>query len=125
MFKVTIALEDVGKHDTFPKAFRDFYEKVKALVEGGTTEQVLFTTNFVTYCEGGAELPMEFSQVADFAREIGLLNEEGQLQELQTDPAPEVVKAAFMRVAREYVTSPGALFPEIAVSALAAIETAE
>lgn len=124
MFKVTIALEDVGKHDTFPKAFRDFYEKVKALVEGGTTEQVLFTTNFIAYCENGAELPMEFSQVVDFAREIGLLNEEGQLQELQSEPAPEVVKAAFMRAALEYATSPGALFPEIAASALFSIESA-
>lgn len=125
MFKVTIALEDVGKHDTFPEAFRDFYEKVKALVEGGTTEQVLYTTNFIVYCKNGAELPMEFGQVVDFAHEIGLLNEEGQLQELQADPTPEVVKAAFVRVAREYVVSPHSVFPERAFAALATIETAE
>lgn len=90
MFKVVIALEDGGEHETFPDAFAEFFHKTRELVVKGTTRQILETACWISYTSDGdedsGEIPLLFYDVAVLAHKVGILTPDGKL----VDPVPSV-----------------------------------
>lgn len=105
MFKVMIGLKDVSSHKTFVEAYKDFFHGIKQALEGGTSWQMLETTNFITYTfdQFGTTYKgaMDFYTARDFAYDIGLMVGEGQFNENcdfnESDEASQsLIKLAFI-----------------------------
>jgi hypothetical protein len=81
MFKVTVDLKEVGVYKAFPEAFIEMSKKVKEQIKGGAVLQVIETTNFIERILGLVSQVLDFSEVVKLALTIGLLGENGKLQE--------------------------------------------
>lgn len=79
MFKVVVAMEDVGQSESFPEAFRVLYEKLNEAGKDGLNLGFLDTV-WMEYPVDGEGLVMNFSQCRDVACALGLLKER-RLQE--------------------------------------------
>jgi len=101
MFRIIVGLEDVGEFPKFTEAFKLFFAKIKEQVTGGTSWQVLETSNFIVYVTPTDKRPMSFYQARDFAYEIGQLVGRGELREVE-EPSESTLEAAFAKVVEEY-----------------------
>ncbi len=98
MFTVTVEFQEIGKFNTFKEAFKAFYEKVNETIQRGTSLMALEQTNFIEYTtQKGQQCVMDFYQAKVFAHEIGLLTEDGKLNETVEEPSEPAVAAAFLR----------------------------
>lgn len=105
-FKVIIGLQDVERYLTFQEAFREFSAKVKEVATNGMSLPCLETTCHIEYCGiFGQESPclMNFYQAGDFARQIGILTKDGQLQEFRGIILPSEMAEAFTQAMDENV----------------------
>ncbi len=107
MFKVLICLKEVGKYDTFSEAFKEFFTRIKYLLDSGTSWHTLETTNFIEYhgdLNGESFVGvMNFYAVEDFAHKVGLLLGKGELKDPLPDIDPMVVRAAFLEANTDYL----------------------
>lgn len=108
MFRVIVGLEDICDRDTFVEAFRVFFDKIKEMIEAGTSWQALETTNFIVFISQDEDgktrsIQMNFYQARDFAYEIGLMAGKGELQESVEEPPPDVIQRAFSKALGEHV----------------------
>jgi len=84
MFKVTIALKDVGEYDNFPAAWKRMFGDIfAALHNQGMSYQVLDTMCYITRDNSG---PVSFYDARDLAYRCGLMDME--TAGLVEDPAP-------------------------------------
>ncbi|KKT43622.1 MAG: hypothetical protein UW32_C0001G0214 [Candidatus Wolfebacteria bacterium GW2011_GWE2_44_13] len=102
MFQVVVAMMAVGTEcASFQEAFKRFYAEVKRMVVEGTSRQVLETACFIRYVftSEGEELNTQlyFYACCDLAHEIGLLRDDGELEELVIAPSVERIQAVFYR----------------------------
>ncbi|HBI25648.1 MAG: hypothetical protein UT41_C0001G0232 [Candidatus Wolfebacteria bacterium GW2011_GWC2_39_22] len=102
MFQVIVAMITVGTEcATFQEAFRRFHAEVTKMVVKGTSRQVLETACFIRYVftSEGEELNTQlyFYACCDLAHEIGLLSDDGELEELAIAPSVERIQAVFYR----------------------------
>ncbi|MBI2058061.1 MAG: hypothetical protein HYT63_03745 [Candidatus Yanofskybacteria bacterium] len=82
MFKVVVAMEDVGTFKNFGEAFKVFFDKVKELVGQGASLNVLETTCWIEY----SKIQMYFYDARDLAYKVGILKGKGEL----VDPLPKI-----------------------------------
>jgi len=75
MYKVTIALKDVGTRSNFADAFRLFWEEVMKMLKEGSSWQVLETACWID--NNGKVL--HFYEARDLAYDLGVLRD-GELQ---------------------------------------------
>lgn len=101
MFNVTVALEARGTYPTFAEAFIKFFKDIKAMLDKGTSYQVLETACWIemetTENDGPMRMIMNFYDARDLAYDLGLLVGNGQLVEPAPEIAPDRVSAAFRR----------------------------
>jgi len=103
MFRVLVGLRDIGASEKFTDAFRMFWEAVKRMVNGGTSMQMLETSNFLVYEKAdGGKIPMTFYEARDFAYDLGLLAGHGELQNIE-EPSLNAIEAGFIAVHGEHV----------------------
>ena len=98
MYNVKVDSKELNGFITFTEAFKSFFQEVKTLVSGGAALQILETWCWIEIEYGSPEkgkAMMNFYQARDFAYAIGLLREEGELQENTIEPLPELVEMAF------------------------------
>jgi len=110
VFKVIVGLKYAGKHETFQAAFVEFFTKVSERMEGGVSAQVLVTTNFIEHSvepsvgRPAVKCRMNPSQARNFAQQVGLLSNEGELQHATVNILDFVVDLAFMSANLSNVT---------------------
>jgi len=84
MYKLVIAMEDVGTFKTFPEAFREFFKKVREMIATGTSYQILETTCWIERHSlerigsnrgFNTKSTLYFNGVKDLAYKIGLMKE--------------------------------------------------
>jgi hypothetical protein len=102
MFEVVIGMKDVGKSESFKKAFKLFWEAVKKQLEDGTTWQALETADFLVYVKKNTKLAIGFYDARDLAYKCGLLRD-SDFQEDAPEPNPDLVEAEFIAYSVEDV----------------------
>ena len=95
MFKVTIALKEVGEFSNFPEAFAHFYKEIEKLVESGTSLQVLETACSINWDSDLDPITgevgkikhyvLDFYKARDLAYHLGLLRD-GKLVSVSFTP---------------------------------------
>jgi hypothetical protein len=83
MFNIKVANFEQS-FDNFYDAFKVFYEKVKEMISGGSSWQVLETMVWIEYVSTTPKLklPMMFYEARDLAYDIGLLIDKGEIVEI-------------------------------------------
>lgn len=100
MFKVVVAMEEIGTFESFGEAFKVFFEKVKEFIaKEGATYRVLETACWIKY----EEVPMYVYDARDLAYKVGILQGKGQLTEPLPEVDADVVRLAFAEKALEIV----------------------
>lgn len=101
MFTSTVELKNVP-FTTFEEAFRDFFTRIKTMIAGGTSWQVLETSCWIEYLneETNKRIPALFYDARDIAYHVGLLAGEGELQELAHPIPIEKIREEFSAVAK-------------------------
>lgn len=109
MFQAIVALQPVGDVcKTFPEAFKNFHTGVSDMIAGGTSRQVLETACFIRYVftaeEREFQTQMDFYDCCDLASDIGLLSDDGKLQEGATREVPiQDIQNIFLRKTTEEI----------------------
>lgn len=85
-FNSTVASKAEGPFLTFSEAFTNFWTRFMALVNGGTSRQMLEWCWIEGIFDDESKTPLLWEDAKDFAYELGLLVREGDLQK----PVPEV-----------------------------------
>ena len=95
-FMSTVLSKDEGPFPTFSEAFKNFWTRFIALVEGGCAKQALAWCWVEGTFDDGKKVPLLWEDAKDFAYEVGLLTEKGKLQEPAPEVDPERVEIAFI-----------------------------
>jgi hypothetical protein len=110
VFSVMFNMEDVGVYENFTDAFKDFWARIMADLDSGTSWQALESFHFIIQIEGKSHIPMGYYDARDLAYDIGLLAPNGEDRPTLLD-APtvenweELVEAKYLSVIVEYVGS--------------------
>lgn len=114
-FQVMVGLKEIGTHPTFIKAYRDFFQRIKAAIEEGTSYQWLETANFISHqaktLNGPTKCVLDFYRARDLAYVIGLMKE-GQLVESPCEPNELLINIAFLIGQQQNIESFTAMFRE-------------
>jgi hypothetical protein len=88
MFNVTVAMKEVGQHEKFNDAFKDYFVQVKKMVHDTGSRMALETMCWIECIFPGAigGVPLHHKEFVDIGHAFGLLTEKGEL----ADPMPEI-----------------------------------
>jgi hypothetical protein len=100
VFKSVVELKEHGPFSTFEEAFRDFMPRIKTMIREGCAMFVLETACWIEFQDedAGVTTPALVHDAIDIAHHIGLLNEDGELQESHEDAPIEQVREEFTMV---------------------------
>ena len=92
LFEVFVCLKRTGRrYKTFHYAFARFYRGIRVLVDGGTSWQVLETTNHLVYSgQNGIRVVLDWYEARDITYALGLMQEDRLM-----NPLPRVTEERF------------------------------
>ncbi len=90
-------MKDAGPFSSFNEAFTDFMTRVRALVESGTSIQVLESACYMVMKHGEhSSLPLSFYRSRDYGFKLGLIDHEGELRLGANEPTEEQIYRIFL-----------------------------
>lgn len=96
MFKLVYGLNDIGEYKTFPEAFKALYELLTKDIQKGIPRQML-STIFIEKEIDGVDGIVNFDGAGKLAIAVGLLKEDGKLQDVSLSPIIEkIIEIAFI-----------------------------
>ena len=100
MFNVTVGAKNLGRFESFKKAFLVFWKGVNKQMNRGSAVKVLGVTNFLVRDYGKKSQRINFYEARDFAYDCGLLFK-GEFQDFSREPSPRIVEIAFSGAYKE------------------------